>query len=137
MCGSFATREFSGGSSDDASSRTVHGFEMGQLRGLPEGDPTRDTGAASECPACGVETEYPSERVRRARERDLRAEPVVDHDDVLKEMPPEHDASGAQPEAHVSHGFDNDLTGDVRRQSDDAAVFVPATATVNTASSDL
>ncbi len=52
-------------------------------------------------------------------------------------MPPEHDASEAQVDAHVSHGFDNDLTGDVRAQSDDAAVVVPVTAAANTASSNL
>ena len=52
-------------------------------------------------------------------------------------MPPEHEASGAQADAHVSQGFNNDLTGDVRAQSDESAVVVPATAAANTASSNL
>ena len=52
-------------------------------------------------------------------------------------MPPEHDAFGAHADAHGSHGFDNDLTGDARAQSDDAAVVVPTTAAANTASSNL
>ena len=67
---------------------------MGRLRGLRQGDPTGDTGIAREFPAGGVETGRPLVRFQRARERDLPAKAVIDHDDLLEERSPEHDAVG-------------------------------------------
>lgn len=74
---------------------------MGRLRDLRQGDPTGDAGAAREFPAGGVETERPLVRVQRARERDLPAKAVVDHDDLLEERSPEHDAVGHIAEREV------------------------------------
>ena len=70
-------------------------------RGLRQGDPTGDTGAAREFPAGGVETGRPLVRVQRARERDLPAKAVVDHDDLFEERSPEHDAVGHIAERDV------------------------------------
>ena len=65
---------------------------MDRLRGLLQAGSAGDSGAASQRSERGVEKERPSVRSRRARERNLGPEPVVDHDDSVEEVPPKDDA---------------------------------------------
>ena len=87
-----AMRELPRRSTDDARPRTFHGSELDRLRGLLQAGSAGDSGAASQRSERGVEKERPSIRSRRARERNLGPEPVVDHDDSVEEVPPKDDA---------------------------------------------